>query len=211
MDKKWHSFEVNEVEQALNTHIETGLSNEEAQLRLEQDGRNELPEKKTDSKIKKFLSHFNDVLIYVLFGAAVITALLGHYIDTSVILLVTIINAFIGYFQENQAEKALNGIKALLSLTANVRRNGERLEIDAAEVVVGDAVILSAGDKVPADLRLVDAHNLRVEESASLANQPLLKNSLLYSIPILSLMTRRTWSFQEHPSRLEAASVLLQQ
>ncbi len=78
----------------------------------------------------------------------------------------TIINAFIGYFQENQAEKALNGIKALLSLSANVRRDGIRSEVEAAEVVVGDIVILSAGDKVPADLRLIDAHNLRVEESA---------------------------------------------
>ncbi|MCM2676387.1 cation-transporting P-type ATPase [Shouchella plakortidis] len=166
MENKWYNMDVDEIEQALGTQKETGLSTEESQKRLEKDGRNELPEKQAESKIKKFLSHFNDVLIYVLLGAAVITALLGHYIDTSVILLVTIINAFIGYFQENQAEKALNGIKALLSLTANIRRNNERLEVDAAEVVVGDVVILSAGDKVPADLRLVDAHNLRVEESA---------------------------------------------
>lgn len=166
MEDKWHHLNVEAIEQKLNSKIESGLSQAEANERLTEHGRNELPEKKKESKIKKFLNHFNDVLIYILLGAAVITFLLGHYIDTSVILLVTIINAFIGYFQENQAEKALNGIKALLSLSANVRRDGIRSEVEAAEVVVGDVVILSAGDKVPADLRLIDAHNLRVEESA---------------------------------------------
>ncbi|PAF09443.1 carbonate dehydratase [Shouchella clausii] len=166
MENQWHATTIDNVESALHTNQTTGLETKEANRRLHENGRNELPERKKDSELKKFILHFNDVLIYVLLAAALITALLGHYIDTSVILLVTIINAFIGYIQESQAEKALSGIKAMLSLSANVRRNGERLEMEAAEVVVGDVVVLSAGDKVPADIRLIEAHNLRVEESA---------------------------------------------
>ncbi|MGN7311021.1 cation-transporting P-type ATPase [Alkalicoccobacillus gibsonii] len=166
MEHKWFNMDVDEIERQLETQVQSGLTSDEANKRLETDGRNELPEKKRESNLKKFLGQFNDVLIYVLLAAAVITAILGHFIDTTVIVLVTIINAFIGFFQENQAEKALNGIKALLSSTANVRRNGERQEVDGVELAVGDIVILSAGDKVPADLRLVEVHNLRVEESA---------------------------------------------
>ncbi|WP_318936990.1 HAD-IC family P-type ATPase [Oceanobacillus halotolerans] len=113
----------------------------------------------------KFIKQFHDVLIYVLIVAAIITLLLGHYIDTVVIGMVIIINATIGYIQENKAEKALDAIKNMLSPHANVIRDGERKEIDAADLVVGDILLLSPGDKVPADCRLITCHHLTAEES----------------------------------------------
>lgn len=164
--KPWFSMETESVVEALDSNKTDGLNAGEAEARLEKDGKNELPEEEKESFIIKFLKHFNDILIYVLLAAAVITAVLGHYIDTAVIAVVAVVNAAIGYFQENKAEKALEGIKNMLSLTANVRRDGNRVKIESADLVAGDIVLLNAGDKIPADLRLIQAENLNVEESA---------------------------------------------
>ena len=162
---KWYTFDTEEVVKLLDTHVTEGLSESEAARRLQIFGKNLLPEKKKTSKFLRFLKHFNDILIYVLFAAAIITFFLAHYIDTAVIVVVAIINASIGFFQENKAEKALEDIKKMLSLKAQIIRSGQRLEIDASELAVGDIVLLSPGDKVPADLRLIRAANLRIEES----------------------------------------------
>lgn len=163
--REWYSIESADVIETLASDISAGLSDIEATQRLQQFGENVLPEKKKESKLIRFLKHFNDILIYVLFVAAIVTAILGHYVDTAVILLVAIVNASIGYFQENKAEKALEDIKKMLSLKAQVIRNGVRTEIDASHLTVGDIVLLSPGDKVPADLRLLRADNLKIEES----------------------------------------------
>lgn len=128
-------------------------------------GKNELPEPEKDPKWLKFLRQFNDTLIYVLLAAAVLTIVLEHYADTVVILMVVLINAVIGYFQENKAEKALEGIKKMLSLESTVIRDGERIEIASSDLVPGDIVLLSPGDKIPADLRLTAASRLTIEES----------------------------------------------
>jgi magnesium-transporting ATPase (P-type) len=104
-------------------------------------------------------------LVYVLLAAALITLFLAHYVDTVVILLVVVINAAIGFFQENRAEKALEDIKKMLSLTAQVVRGGNQMEIDTSGLVVGDIVLLNPGDKIPADLRLINVSNLKIEES----------------------------------------------
>lgn len=163
--REWYSIESADVIETLASDISAGLSDIEATQRLQQFGENVLPEKKKESKLIRFLKHFNDILIYVLFVAAIVTAILGHYVDTAVILLVAIVNASIGYFQENKAEKALEDIKKMLSLKAQVIRNGVRTEIDASHLTVGDIVLLSPGDKVPADLCLLRADNLKIEES----------------------------------------------
>lgn len=163
--KIWHSFPADEVIRLTETDATNGLAADVVNERLYTYGKNLLPEGKKTSKIIRFLKHFNDILIYVLFAAAIITFFLEHYVDTVVILLVAIVNASIGFFQENRAEKALEDIKKLLSLKAQVIRNGKREEIDAAELTVGDIVILSPGNKVPADLRLISANNLKIEES----------------------------------------------
>jgi len=146
--------------------LEEGLSEAEAAKRLKALGANELPEGKRESGIIKFFKHFHDVLIYVLLAAAVITVALGHYIDTSVILAVVVINAAIGYIQQNKAEKALDSIREMLSVKAGVLREGKRKDILAADLVPADLVYLRAGDKVPADMRLIEASDLHVEESS---------------------------------------------
>jgi len=164
-ENKWFTFDSNEVVRLIETNLAEGLAESEAKNRLQTFGKNLLPEKKKESLLIRFLKHFNDILIYVLFAAAVVTFFLQHYIDTSVIIVVAIINAAIGFFQENKAERALEDIKKMLSLKAQVMRDGKRSEIDASELTPGDIVFLSPGDKVPADLRLIRADNLRIEES----------------------------------------------
>ena len=143
-----------------------GLSTADAAQRLGTYGPNALPVPPKKNPILLFLGHFNDVLIYVLLGAAVVTAVFGEWVDSAVILSVAVINAVIGFLQEGRAEKALDGIRKMLSLNAQTRRGGSWLNADASTLVPGDIVRVKSGDKVPADVRLVEASNLRVEESA---------------------------------------------
>ncbi|MCD7935760.1 MAG: cation-transporting P-type ATPase [Tannerellaceae bacterium] len=162
---KWYTLPPEEVIQILDVNPDTGLSATEVEERRKEYGFNELPQKKKKNQFIRFLGYFNDVLIYILLAAAVITAILGHYTDTLIIVLVAVINALIGFIQENKAEKALDKIRNLLSLNALVLRDGKREEIDSKELLPGDIVFLNPGDKVPADLRLFKTNNLNVEES----------------------------------------------
>jgi len=162
---QWHIFPIHEIVKLLDTNAIEGLTESEATKRLQIFGKNLLPESKKERMLVRFLKHFNDILIYVLLVAAAVTFFMHHYIDTVVIVVVAIINASIGFFQEHKAEKALADIKKMLSLKAQVIRAGKRIEVDASELTVGDIVMLNPGDKVPADLRLIRADNLRIEES----------------------------------------------
>ncbi|MEK0207652.1 cation-transporting P-type ATPase [Klebsiella michiganensis] len=146
------------------SHVD-GLSAAEAAERLKTFGPNALPEKKGKPAWLRFLAHFNDVLIFVLLAAAALTAVMGHWVDTLVILGVTVINALIGHIQESNAEKSLQGIRNMLSSDARVQRSGKHETIPTRDLVPGDIVILRAGDRVPADMRLIESHNLRVEEA----------------------------------------------
>lgn len=161
----WYKLEVDNVINELKSDRENGLTGAEAEKRLSELGYNSLPQKKRVSPVIRFLKHFNDILIYVLFAAAIVTAFLEHYADTVIILIVAVVNAAIGFLQENKAEKALEDIKKLLSPKAHVLRDGKRQEIDAGELTIGDIVLLSPGDKIPADLRLIRTDNLKIEES----------------------------------------------
>ncbi|MBX0300573.1 HAD-IC family P-type ATPase [Cryobacterium sp. 1639] len=143
-----------------------GLDPAEAAERLAAVGPNALPVPAKKNPVLRFLGHFNDVLIYVLLGSAVLTVVFGDWVDASVILAVAVINAVIGFLQEGRAEKALDGIRRMLSLNAKVRRGGHWLNADAATLVPGDIVRVKSGDKVPADLRLIEGTGLRIEESA---------------------------------------------
>lgn len=160
----WYRQDVEQTLAALQTGT-TGLTPEEAKSRLLREGPNALPGKAADPAWLRFARHFNDVLIYILLAAAVATALMGHWTDTLVILAVAVINAAIGFFQENKAEKSLAALRGMLSSTAHVVRNGQKMEIDAAELVPGDLIALRPGDKIPADVRLIEVHHLQVEES----------------------------------------------
>jgi magnesium-transporting ATPase (P-type) len=143
-----------------------GLSADEAAQRLGAVGPNRLPAPPKEGLLKRFFKHFHDLLIYILIAAAAVTALLGHWVDTGVILGVVIINAIIGFIQEGKAEQALEGIRKMLSLHAQARRAGEWAEIEADDLVPGDIIRLKSGDRVPADVRLIEVNNLRIEESA---------------------------------------------
>ena len=144
----------------------SGLSSDDAERRLDIAGPNRLPEAPRRPAVLRFLSHFNDTLIYILLGAAVIKALMGDWLDFWVIMVVAIINAVIGYIQEGRAEKALAGIRGMLSADASARRDGGWVTVAAADLVPGDVVRLTPGDKVPADLRLLQAFQLRIDEAA---------------------------------------------
>ncbi|MEP3598461.1 MAG: cation-transporting P-type ATPase [Stappiaceae bacterium] len=142
-----------------------GLSEAEAASRLERYGLNKPPEPPHRGVLQRFLSHFNHILIYVLIGAAIVTALLDHPIDTVVILAVVIANAVIGFVQEGRAERAMDSIHQMLAPHASVLRNGQRVSIEGEKVVPGDIVLIEPGDKVPADLRLISAHGLTIQEA----------------------------------------------
>ncbi|ANG91908.1 cation-transporting P-type ATPase [Enterobacteriaceae bacterium 155047] len=142
-----------------------GLSSTEALARLQQYGENALPQKKGKPAWLRFLAHFNDVLIYVLLVAALLKLFMGHWVDMFVILGVAIINALIGHIQESNAEKSLQSIRNMLSSEAVVVRQGNHETIPTTALVPGDIVVIRAGDRIPADLRVIEAHNLRVEEA----------------------------------------------
>ncbi|MEA3522779.1 MAG: cation-transporting P-type ATPase [Campylobacterota bacterium] len=164
-EKQWHNRSVEESFELLATSKE-GLSNEEVEIRREKYGANLLPEAKVRSPLVRFLYQFHNVLIYVLIFAAVLTAILGHWIDAWVIFGVVLLNAIIGFIQEGKAENALRAIQQMLSPHAMVMRDAHQQTIEAKELVPGDIVLLQSGDKVPADIRLFHVKAFEVQESA---------------------------------------------
>lgn len=160
----WHHFSTDATLKQLNSST-SGLSQEEAQDRLNKYGFNCLPAAPRRSELIRFLQQFNHILIYVLLGSAVITAMLSHWIDTLVILAVVMANAVIGFVQESKAEKAIDAIRQMLAPRATVLRSGERQTVESEKLVPGDIVLLEAGDKVPADLRLLKSHGLQSQEA----------------------------------------------
>ncbi len=160
----WHSLDHETVLSRLGVD-DKGLSTTEAAQRLEQHGRNQLTPQKKRSPLLRFLQQFHNVLIYVLIVTGIVTAALGHWIDSSVILLVVVINALIGFIQEGKAEKAMEAISGMLAAKASVRRDGQMQTVMAEELVPGDIIMLQSGDRIPADLRLLHARELRVDEA----------------------------------------------
>ena len=168
----WHSSSVEEIAKNLKTNINIGLTDDEAQKRFERYGPNNLKEKKKESIFVKFIKQFNDFMIITLIIAAIISAVVSKlngeadYIDSIIIVAIVIFNAIMGLVQEQKAEKSLEALKKMSAPNAKVRRNGRVQEIDATMVVPGDIVILEAGNYVPADCRLINSYNLKIEESA---------------------------------------------
>jgi calcium-translocating P-type ATPase len=162
----WHALTVDEVLKRLTTSTENGLAVGEASSRLQKYGPNRLPEGKKRGPLMRFISQFNNILVYVLLGAGFTKMMLGLWIDASIILGVVILNGLLGFIQEGKAEKALDSIRNMLSAEARTLRGSEARMIPAEQLVPGDIVLLESGDKVPADLRLADIKNLRTEEAA---------------------------------------------
>lgn len=168
----WHTQTVDEVKKALNTNIYTGLSEKEILKRRKKYGFNKLAEKKKESLITRFIAQFKDFMIIILLLASLISALMSYidktndYADSIIIVSIVVINAVIGVIQEAKAEKSLEALKKLSSPTSSVIRNSKNITINSTDLVPGDIIELEAGNFVPADCRLVDSFNLKVEESA---------------------------------------------
>ncbi|MCP8465765.1 cation-transporting P-type ATPase [Pseudomonas sp. ZM23] len=161
----WHTLSTEQVRQQLGDDP-GGLSDAQVQQRLTEYGENRLAPPKRRGPWMRLLLQFHNILLYVMMAAALVTALLGHWIDTGVLMGAVVINALIGFVQEGKAESALDAIRDMLSSTAMVLRDGKRQQIDAAQLVPGDRVLLASGDRVPADLRLINSKELRIEEAA---------------------------------------------
>lgn len=166
MNKKDYQLSVSEIRQKYQVNsIDDGLDEEQVRKLLEKYGYNQLTANKT-SKWRILLRQFHNTIIYILMFSAFLTLLMGHYSDAIIIGIVVVVNALIGYFQEANASDALERIKEMLTAEATVYRNGVRQDIPAENLVPGDVVFLEAGDNVPADIRIVEADNLRIQESA---------------------------------------------
>ncbi|CUH92528.1 cation-translocating P-type ATPase [Herbinix luporum] len=193
----WFSKSQEEVIKEFNVDPSVGLSKEEAAKRLEQYGMNKLKGKPKKSILSLFFSQLNDMLIYVLLGAAAITIAIGEYSDAIIILLVVVLNAVIGVVQEAKAEKAVEALQKMTTPKSLVRRDGEVIEINSEEVVPGDLIILDAGRFIPADIRLIESANLQIEESALTGESvPTNKDaSAIHSDPNTSLGDKTNMAF----------------
>lgn len=163
---KYHEMSRNDVEEALNTDLSLGLSEEDVKKRRNQYGFNELEEGEKQSAILLFFSQFKDFMVLVLLAATLISGLLGEYIDAIAIIAIVIVNGCLGFFQERKAEKSLQALKELSAPQVTVLRDGEWRKIASREVVPGDVLKFSSGDRIGADVRLISSRSLEIEESA---------------------------------------------
>jgi len=190
----WHAMPVEEAFQKLQTS-EKGLSQQEARKRLAGFGPNKLPEYKQKGPVQRFLQQFHNILIYVLLVASAVTALLQQWVDSAVIFAVCLVNAFIGFIQEGKAEKSLDSLRGMLAPKAVTLRNGQKTTVPADELVPGDVVLLKAGDKVPADLRLFQARDMQIDEAALTGESIPVNKNIFETDPEASLGDRSCMAF----------------
>jgi len=160
----WHNLEIKEVEKLQRTDIKNGLTNRELEIRKKEFGKNEIPEEKPPTNLSLFLSQFKHLFIVILLIASFLSLIFGELLDALAIFLVLLFNATLGFYQERKAIKILEELKKILKIEAKVQREGRERVIDAKDLVPGDIILLSAGDKVPADARVIESQNLTVNE-----------------------------------------------
>jgi len=191
----WHALPREEVLSKLET-AEQGLSADQVTDRLARYGKNELKEKPRPTFFQLVLEQLNDFIVILLIVASVISAFLGDYVEAGAIMLIVVLNAILGVIQESRAEEALAALKKMAAPEAQVLRNGHRLSVPASQLVPGDVVFLEAGNYIPADLRLLEAVNLRVEEAALTGESvPVQKNAALVLEPGAGLGDRKNSVF----------------
>ncbi len=161
----WHAHTVENVLKNIGT-TKKGLDSKAVHKKLERDGKNILPHKKPLSKMRLFLSQFNSPLMYILLTTVVVSFLLGHISDSIFILIVILANTIVGFYQENKVNNSLEALKKMVKIRVKVLRDGNKVELDSENLVQGDVIMLSAGDKIPADCRIIESKNLKVNESA---------------------------------------------
>ena len=168
----WHTKNIKEIEKELRTNIKTGLGDKDVQIRQDEFGKNKIEEGKKESLLVKFLNQFKDFMIIILIIAAIISAVVsyiewtGDYFDSIIIIAIVVFNGIMGLIQEAKAEKSIEALKKMSAPVAKVKRNGKALTVNGEDIVPGDIVILETGCYVPADIRLINTYNLKVEESS---------------------------------------------
>ena len=168
----WHTKNIKEVEKELRTNIKTGLGDKDVLIRQDEFGKNKIEEGKKESLLVKFINQFKDFMIIILIIAAIISAVVsyiewtGDYFDSIIIIAIVVFNGIMGLIQEAKAEKSIEALKKMSAPVAKVRRNGKVLTVNGEDIVPGDIVILETGCYVPADIRLINTYNLKVEESS---------------------------------------------
>lgn len=168
----WHTKNIKEVEKELRTNIKTGLGDKDVLIRQDAFGKNKIEEGKKESLLVKFINQFKDFMIIILIIAAIISAVVsylegtGDYFDSIIIIAIVLFNGLMGLIQEAKAEKSIEALKKMSAPVAKVRRNGKVLTVNGEDIVPGDIVILETGCYVPADIRLINTYNLKVEESS---------------------------------------------
>lgn len=193
---KWHQMGQSELMDTLGCSPEQGLKPPEAAERLEKYGHNMLSEGKRTSPFVLFLNQFKDIMVLILIGATLISAFLGEYLDAITIVAIIVLNAVLGFIQEFRAERSLRALKELTAPTAKVIRDGKMLAIAAKDVVVGDVIYLESGDRIPADIRLIEANSCYVEESALTGESvPVGKHAAVIHDPDLPLGDQRNIGF----------------
>ncbi|MCD4837296.1 calcium-translocating P-type ATPase, SERCA-type [Neobacillus sedimentimangrovi] len=181
---KFHEMEIKQVEKALETDFSSGLTQEEVEKRIKQYGLNELEEGEKQSALLLFFSQFKDFMVLVLLAATLISGLLGEYIDAIAIIAIVIINGFLGFFQEHRAEKSLQALKELSAPQVTVLREGQWMKIPSKEIVLGDIMKFASGDRIGADVRIIESKSLEIEESALTGESvPVAKHTDRLTIP----------------------------
>ena len=165
MDVKWHALSITEALEKLKSGVK-GLSAEEAAKRLLEYGPNELRKEKGRTKIEIFIGQFKNILVIILILASILSIAIGETLDAVIITAIVVASAGLGFIQEYRAERAIEALKKLTTPTATVIRDGKEVTIPTKEIVPGDILVLNAGDKVPADARVIEAHNLKVDEAS---------------------------------------------
>lgn len=194
MEKQWYQKEVKDIYQELSTG-EEGLTSQEAKKRLAQYGRNELPKKKTDGFWKLFFKGILDPIVLLLLVTVIFSLIIAEYVDAIAIGFIILVDLLLGAFQEWKAEKNAEGLANLIRVRCKVLRDGEEVEIDSSELVVGDIVLLESGNKISADLRLIDCHNLQIDESVLTGESlPIVKSDLPLEGEV-SLADRKNMAF----------------
>lgn len=193
--QQWHQLSVQEVSRQLESNLETGLTSSEAGKRQERYGANELKGKPGKHPIIRFLLQFHQPLLYILLIAGTIKAFLGEWVNAGVIWGVTLINAIIGFVQESKAESAIAALASSVQTDATLLRDGQKVNVPSTELVPGDVVFLTSGDKVPADLRLVKARTLQVNESALTGESVAVEKSIQPLAPDAPLAERTNMAY----------------
>ncbi|PFH89455.1 calcium-translocating P-type ATPase, SERCA-type [Bacillus sp. AFS088145] len=162
----FYRMRAEEVVQVTNTNVSSGLTDEEVKKRRATFGANELKESEKTSKLVLFLNQFNDFMVFVLLGATIISIFLKEVVDAVAIMAIVLINGILGYFQEAKAERSLEALKELAAPQVNVLRDGQFVKLPSRDLVVGDIIKFSSGDRIGADIRIIEASSLYIEESA---------------------------------------------